>query len=385
MSMFDSMLALLEEASRSQLLEGAVKADKLNQFPVENIELIRRHGLMGAAVPKVAGGLGLEIEQLAAVALVIGKGCLSTALVWSMHSQQVAVLAQSRSGAAAEALEQVVEEGVLIASVTSEVGKGGDIFRALAPIVTQKDGRIAFERTAPTVSYGCQSLYYLVTMRADEQAPDTDVKFVLVSRLDGSVVSTGKWDAMGVRGTQSIPMTFQIKTSAENILPEDFRLMALRYFVPCGQILWAASWLGAVQGLFDRMLEQVAANKKVLGLKLKSDLYVSRIADLKVKLLTIESMLNHTVECYKKFLRHSAGGVDFDLIARVNGLKVSVSEQVVVIVDEILELSGLGKGYRADSSLGVERIYRDLLSAKLMYSNDSLRRSIGIAAIKGFR
>ncbi|MNY03867.1 hypothetical protein D3C86_1365090 [compost metagenome] len=297
----------------------------------------------------------------------------------------MSVLAQSQSSAAVQALEQVVEEGVLIASVTSEVGKGGDIFRALAPIMTQKDGRIAFERTAPTVSYGLQSLYYLVTMRADEQAPDTDVKFVLVSRLDGSVESTGEWDAMGVRGTQSIPMTFQIKTSAENILPENFRLMALRHFVPSGQILWAASWLGAVQGLFDRMLEQVTANKQVLGVKLKSDLYVSRIADLKVKLLAIESMLDHTIECYKRFLRHSTDGVDFDLITRVNGLKVYVSEQVVVIVDKILELSGLGKGYRADPSLGVERLYRDLLSAKLMYSNDSLRRSIGIDAIKGFR
>lgn len=383
--MFDSMLTSLEEASRSQLLEGAVKADKLNQFSVENLALVRRHGLMGAAVPKVTGGLGLEIEQLASVALVIGKGCLSTALVWSMHSQQVSVLAKSQSSAAVQALEQVVEEGVLIASVTSEVGKGGDIFRALAPIMTQKDGRIAFERTAPTVSYGLQSLYYLVTMRADEQAPDTDVKFVLVSRLDGGVESTGEWDAMGVRGTQSIPMTFQIKASAENILPENFRLMALRHFVPSGQILWAASWLGAVQGLFDRMLEQVAANKQVFGVKLKSDLYVSRIADLKVKLLAIESMLDHTIECYKRFLRHSTDGVDFDLITRVNGLKVYVSEQVVVIVDKILELSGLGKGYRADPSLGVERLYRDLLSAKLMYSNDSLRRSIGIDAIKGFR
>jgi acyl-CoA dehydrogenase len=264
------MLTSLEEASRSQLLEGAVKADKLNKFSVENLALVRRHGLMGAAVPKVSGGLGLEIEQLASVALVIGKGCLSTALVWSMHSQQVAVLAQSQSRSAAQALEQVVEEGVLIASVTSEVGKGGDIFRALAPIITQEDGRISFERTAPTVSYGLQSQYYLVTLRADEQAPDSDVKFVLVSRQDGRVESTGEWNAMGVRGTQSIPMTFQIKTSAENILPENFRLMALRYFVPSGQILWAASWLGAVQGLFDRMLEEVAANKQVLGVKLKA-------------------------------------------------------------------------------------------------------------------
>jgi acyl-CoA dehydrogenase len=384
MSRFESLLASLEEASRSQLLAGAIMADKLNQCSLDNLALVRSLGLMGAAVPNDRGGLGLEIEQLASIASVIGKGCLSTALIWSMHTQQVNVLAHSRSRCAAHALEQVVEQGRLVASVTSEAGKGGDIFRALAPIGAQAEGRVSVARTAPTVSYGLQSHYYLVTMRADEHAPETDVRFVLVSREDGDIESTGEWNAMGVRGTQSIPMAFNAVVNVEHVLPENFRSVALRHFVPCGQILWVASWLGAAQGLFERMLEQVAENKHVLSVKLKSDLYVSRVAELKTRLLAIEGFIGHTVALYKKCLSDSIDGVDADLIVRVNALKVYVSEQVVVIVDNILELSGLARGYCVEPSLGVERLYRDLLSAKLMYSNDSLRRSIGIHAIKAF-
>ncbi|MFC6935960.1 hypothetical protein ACFQHO_40505 [Actinomadura yumaensis] len=61
----------------------------------------------------------------------------------------------------------------------------------------------------------------------------------------------------------------------------------------------------------------------------------------------------------------------------INNVKVTASERSFAAVDGLLEIAGLGLGYQQGDGLVLERIFRDLRSASLMYGNRRLLRANG--------
>jgi acyl-CoA dehydrogenase len=380
----DDRFTSLRAASRECFFEWAREADALNCFPERSIECLRELGLMRSAIPQELGGLSFDIEQLCETARLVGQGCLSTALVWSMHTQQLATLTGNGDKKLYPVLRELAKSGALIASVTTERGKGGDLFQAHAALQPHLDGTVSLARIAPIVSYGRHADWYLLTLRASEIALENDVRFVLLNKNDGVITAEGDWHAMGVRGTQSVPMEFSATVSSCRVLASDYRMLVLNYFVPVGQMLWSASWFGCVEGLFFRLMESLFAVRKPFANKLKSDLFVSRVGDIQIKLKSMQAMLALSMQCYSSARKGELAAKE-NLIDTVNALKVYVSEQARQVVDDIMVIAGFASSYLADSPLAIERIYRDILSARLMFSNDVLRRSVGLQTIGALR
>ena len=63
--------------------------------------------------------------------------------------------------------------------------------------------------------------------------------------------------------------------------------------------------------------------------------------------------------------------LDIGWALKLNNLKVGVSESVVQIVHQALQIAGI-LGYKNDSPLSIGRFYRDALSAALMISNERI-------------
>ena len=380
----EDRLAALRTASQERFVEWAHETDTLNCFPRRCIECLRELGLMRAAIPQEQGGLSFNIEQLCETARLIGQGCLSSALIWSMHTQQIATLVGSGDKALHPLLCELAESGALVASVTTEPGKGGDLFKAGAALQQHHDGTVSLARIAPIVSYGDQAGWYLLTLRTSEVAGDDDVRFVLIKRKEGTITVEGDWHALGVRGTQSVPMHFAATVPGTRILAGDYRALVLNHFVPTGQILWSASWYGCAEGLFSRLMESMFAARQPLVDKLRSDLFVTRIANIRIQLMTMQAMLELAMRRYD-LARQGVPDAQRDLISIVNSLKIHVSEQAHQIVNEIITIAGFAASYLVNSPLAIERIYRDILSARLMFSNDVLRRSIGLQTVQALR
>src|SRR4051794_26143750 len=70
----------------------APNIDLENRFPAETIEALREAGLLGLLVPKTADGMGGRFSDACEIAVTLGRECLSTALIWAMHSQQIAIM-----------------------------------------------------------------------------------------------------------------------------------------------------------------------------------------------------------------------------------------------------------------------------------------------------
>src|SRR2546421_1415313 len=107
-------------------------------------------------VPSELGGTGVSFEAVARACCELGRRCSSTAMVFAMHQIQLATMVRHLEGAPwfEEYLRRTTAEQRLIASVTSEIGTGGDMGRSIAPVTPAGDGQLELVKQAPTVSYG---------------------------------------------------------------------------------------------------------------------------------------------------------------------------------------------------------------------------------------
>lgn len=365
--------------ARTVLRTWARAVDAEGRFPAESVDGLRRAGLLAPFVPVHLGGLGGGFSAFAAIAASLGEECLSTALIWAMHGQQVAVLARHSAESQREALAAIVRDGLLVASVTTEAGKGGELLAACSPLVPSADG-FRIHRAAPIVSYGAEASYFLVTMRAAADRPPNDVRLVLVERGDGEIRVTGGWDAMGMRGTRSVPMAFDVTVPPGRILAAPFPQIAAQSLVPAGHVGWSAAWFGAARGAFTRFVRLVRRHGAPGRGGPPSGLFFHRLAELRTRLDLVRALLERVAARLDSLTARdlpASAYSDIGHAIELNNLKLVSSSESFAVVDGLIELAGLGQGYLREQPSDLERVFRDLRSATLMFHNDRLLEANG--------
>lgn len=373
------LIQTAESVSREVLFRWADDVDRQGRFPRESIEALGAAGYLAYFVPRRLGGLEGDVQTFWRLAALFGEGCLSTALIWAMHCQQVAVLADHAADVFADQLISVARDGALVASVTSEEGKGGDLLTAVCALTAEAD-RLRLQRYAPTVSYGAQAGLFLITARASPDRPPNDVRLVLATPSDGTLRVAGEWQAMGMRGTCSVPMRFDLTLAPSRVLQPPFRHMALQTMIPIGHLGWAGAWFGAARGACNRFVQRLRSPTDPARRKLHSDLFTHRLARLRLSLDLLEALLQRVAAHLDLLRRQEAAIQEYQQISytiALNNLKLAGSELSFAIIDGLVELAGLQQGYLQEQSLGLERTFRDLRAAALMFHNDRLLEANG--------
>ncbi len=359
------------------LAEQAAETDRLGRFPSTAVRSLRESGLMGLLVPTAYGGLGGSLVDLVQVAQELAGRCLATAMVWAMHCQQVETLALHAKPSLAERLLPRIASGTTyLASVTTERGTGGHLLTAEAPLTGAEP--LAIRREAPVVTGGAHADGFLVTMRASEDASPSAVSLVYAERDQLRVEVRGCWDALGMRGTESVPLYLEGVVPADQVVGEagSFRELAIETFIPAGHLAWAACWLGAARAAYAGVVSLLRRPGRQ-GLNVGSELLTARLArarlDLEVTSAYLKSTLNEVLGLRAEGV--SLGGVATQV--HLNCLKIVASERCFAAVDRLVQLVGLSGGYLRASEVPLERHLRDLRSASLNYSNDRLLTATG--------
>jgi acyl-CoA dehydrogenase len=367
----EAPLAAAGRIARDVSRGAAASVDRDNRFAAESIAAVREAGLLGLLVPRDAGGSGARFTVACDIAAILGRECLSTALIWAMHSQQVAIIADHAVRQWRDVLADIAARGVLVASATSEPDKGGALLRARAAL-RPDGGRVLVDRPSPMVSYGAEAGYCLATMRRAPESAETDVCFVLLERGDGQV--TGDWHAMGMRGTQTVAMHFSASVPGDRVLSADIRRVASATAIPAAHLGWTWAWYGAARGALDRFVGLLRSDARERR-RCASDLFMAGLAETRLSLDLLESMLLRLTQHYE-WIRATAATPapqeDPDWMIALNGVKVAGSRICCAAVDSLVDLAGMGRGYVQDDTLALERVLRDLRSARLMISNDRL-------------
>lgn len=361
------------------LAEHARQVDAEARFPAESLAALRDSGLMGLLVPTRYGGLGAGLAELAEVAQILASGCLSSAMIWSMHCQQTDAVVRFGTQELRERLLPRIAAGtVYLGSITSEKETGGHLLTSAAPL--REDGNdVQVERDAPIVTGGAVADGFLMTMRDAPDAPAHAVTLVYADRDRLEVEVSGDWNPLGMRGTHSVALRLKGTVPHHNIIGERgaFSRVAVGAFIPLGHIGWAACWLGAARQALSELITVFRSPRRPSSTNLRSDLFAERLARIRIDLETVSAYLR---QCVDMVSRRRAEGDDLTSTSvqiHLNTLKVLASELTYRAADQCVSLAGLGLGYRADSPVPLERHLRDLRSAALNYANDRLLTATG--------
>jgi acyl-CoA dehydrogenase len=364
------LLARAKRIASEVAAKHAADVDAKSRFPAETFDAAREAQLLSAAVPVELGGAGASLTELTEMCYILGQACGSSAMVLAMHHIQVGLLVRHTRGVPYfEAyLRELVEKQLLMASVTSEVGIGGDT-RSSICAVERANGRFTLVKDATTVSYGAHAADLLITARRAADSAPSDQVLVLARKDEMTLECKGVWDTMGMRGTCSPPFLVTATGSEEQIFPCPYADASAETMVPYSHILWAGLWAGIATDAMNRAAAFVRAEaRKKPGTVPPT---ATRLAELSVMMQTLRANV-------------WAAAADFDALGddrqplqgmgwalRCNNLKIATSEAMHLAVHKALQIIGI-MGYRNGTPFSVGRQYRDSLSAALMVGNERI-------------
>jgi acyl-CoA dehydrogenase len=350
--------------------------DRDARFPHESIEALRAERALSAFLPTELGGGGVSFEAIAHACFELGRRCGASAMVFAMHQIKVVSIARHLDEAPwFEAyLRDLAAEQRLIASVTSEIGTGGDMGRSVAAVTPAPEGMCTFEKQAPTVSYGQHADDLLVTLRRAPDAEPSDQVMVVVRREQISLDQTGSWDPLGMRGTCSPGFVVRAEFTPEQVLPTPFPRVMSETMVPVTHILWSHLWLGIATDAFDRARAFVrAAAKQKPGqtppVALRLSHLMSELSLLRAEVgLALDEFVAIADEPGRERLATMATALRF------NNLKIAASEQAPRVCQGALSVCGI-MGFKNDTPYSVGRHLRDTMSACLMIANERIHQT----------
>ncbi|MGI9146870.1 MAG: acyl-CoA dehydrogenase family protein [Chloroflexota bacterium] len=367
------MLKDVHQIAAAVAAQNAAEVDREARFPEEFLVEAKKAKLLGAYVPTELGGLGCGISDLSAMCTALAQSCSASGMVLAMHHIQVACLVHHGLGTPElrSYLSDLAERQLLIASVTSEVGVGGDMRSSVCALEVGPRG-YALTKDATTISYGQQADDLLITTRRSPDASSSDQLLVLVRNADFTLERKSSWDTIGMRGTCSPSFRVSARVDANHVLAVPFADIASQTMVPVSHILWASTWLGIAAGAVHRAGTFVREQaRRTPGVVPPTAL---RLAEAWSELQIMRSGVRELGTEYQELLRSPEGLQQTLTVAfalKVNNLKLAASRQVVDIVQLALLICGIA-GYKNDSRFSLGRQLRDAHSAALMVGNDRI-------------
>ena len=374
MTVSDSLDAATLAASRVAA-EHADAVDRANRIPEQALAAMRGESLLSLLVPSALGGQGRSLSQVASVCHALAQSCGSSAMIFAMHQIQVACIVAhgQRSDWHRSLLQRLCREQLLLGSVTSEQGTGGNIHASIC-CVEPSEGGVALAKDATTISYGAYSDALLITARRNHDAAASDQVMIVGLRDDYTLERTSNWDALGMRGTCSEGFKLHMTADPDQILPTAFADIASQTMLPVSHLLWASVWLGIAADAVARArnyLRQQARNGR--GALSPGAHRLARGVGL---LQLMQSRLSMALKDYEAAYAAGPKPLPLAFTADMNNLKTTVSELCLEVVQHAFMVCGIS-AYKNGSEYSLGRHIRDLLSAPIMINNDRMLESTG--------
>ena len=364
----DAQKALRDQAREISLREicpQAAETDGQQRFPRRAVDCLAKLGMLGVAVPKVWGGMGLDTIASALMIEELAAACASTAAIVSVQSLLVAepILrfgseAQKRdwlpalgSGARLGCFALTELGG---SAVATQARREGDVF-VLA-------GSKSFVTCAPVADV---ALVFAVTKPGQEK---TLSAFLVPTKTAG--VSFGPAHSkLGLRGAVSSSLTFDdVRVPAASLLgSEGAGREVLRFAIDGGRIGAAALCLGIARAAFS------AATRYALDRRTNGEA-ISEHQAIQFKLADMSTYIDAArLLTWRAAASRDAGGA---VGAHASMAKLVASEAASRVASDAVQVLG-GNGCLVD--FAVERHFRDAKVTEIYEGTSEIQR-LGIAS-----
>jgi acyl-CoA dehydrogenase len=354
--------------------EHADDVDRAGRIPEETIRALQAERLMGLLVPASLDGPGRSMSQVASICHAVAQSCGSSAMIYAMHQIQVACLVAHGMESAwhRDLMRRVCNEQLLLGSVTSEVGTGGNTQASICAVELDGD-RARVAKAATTISYGARSDVLLITARRGPDSAANDQVMVVAPRANYTLDKTGGWDALGMRGTCSEAFQVRFDGGVQQILPVPFADISGQTMLPVSHLLWASVWLGIATGAMNRARAYLRQQVRGRG---NISMMTHRLARGVGLLQLMQARLSQSLRDYDGVFAVGGEPLPLGFTADMNNLKTTVSELCLEAVQHAFMVCGIN-AYKNNTEFSLGRHVRDLMSAPVMINNDRMLESTG--------
>ena len=372
---FRHWVAVADSLGREKFAERASAIDREARFPFENYRDLRDSGLLALTVPREHGGIGADSLTYAVVLSRIAKGCASTGLTFNMHCAIVDFLLQIAGPEQQQRyFGEVVRNGAVFASITSEPGSSFRDKLAIRTSIRREDGRYRLNGTKHFCSLSTGATYYFTWSLLDGAEDITDGLLNVLIRADQPGVEiVHDWDTLGMRGTVSNSIRFHdVEILPEDVVGEPGAILGK------DMSIWSLGYTGVYFGIAEAAYEfcvEYVKRSKFRGMS-ETLAFDPRIQRQVGEMATLLESARRAVERLG-MLRGNASKTELAFI--LNQAKYLATEAAKEIAERAVRLTG-GRGLLR--SLPLERHFRDALAGVVMPpANDRCLETVGKIAL----
>jgi acyl-CoA dehydrogenase len=348
---------------------NASDVDSSNRFPIEAVDAMREAGLLRSMIAVDEGGLGASLDDVAGAITEIGRWCSSSGMILAMHSIQVACLVRHGDSDTMGAYRRkVAEEGLLLASATTEVGIGGDVRSSSCAVELEVDS-FHLRKQAPVISYGAYADAIFATARRTPDSAPNDQVLVICEKEGYTLEQTTEWNALGFRGTSSSGFVLDAEGPSDLVFSTPYSDISAQTMLPVSHILWSSLWLGMAAEADARARRFVQnAARKTPGVVPANGI---RLAELAITFQQLHDIVHGARSRFRDADVDPDLGRAIGYATSMNSLKVAASGLLVEVIQKALLICGMA-GYANGSPFSLGRLLRDAYGAQLMVNNDRI-------------
>ncbi len=366
------LAAAADRLARDKFAARAAGYDTAAEFPAENYIDLQASNLLTLRVPVEYGGHGVNPLTFAMCILAVARGCPSTALTLTMHTNVLGsfVAGLGRPEQCWRYFGEAVKFGRLFASITSEPGASArERFVLSTTFTPNSSGGYRVEGVKHFCSLADAADYFFVSgiVRGSPGGADNIISAMIPGDSSGVSV-TGQWDAVGMRATASHSVSYDTEVSIDEVFGPPGRLLTADW--GSFSLGYAAVYLGIAEAAYEYITEYASSRTWTPDGEtiIHHPVTQRTVGEMSIAIQSGRLMLIDAALTDREADPTAA-------VLAVNRAKQHCAEVGVAVTDAAMRLAG-GGGLLKSSPL--ERLRRDALSGPVMPpSNDRCLETIG--------
>lgn len=342
------------ELARGAIAARAAEVDRTEEYPWENVRLLKEAGLMGMTIPVAYGGMGLGyldavlvIEQMAQVCGVTARivveanmGAISAILRYGSEAQKRLAVDLVLDGDKPAICITEPEAGSAASEMTTRADKRGDVY-----VLNGKKHWIT--------GGGVSRLHLIFARVFDEAGEEQGIAGFIAVRGQAKGLEIGRRSrAMGLRGIPETEILFrdlEVPAAMALIPPEGVRrgFAGLMNAYNSQRVGAATVALGLAEGSYELALERTKTREQFGRPIAEFQGLQWMLADMSIGIAAARALI------YQAASNNPEGFPDATQAAQA---KVFTSEMAIKVTNDALQIFG-AEGYGRD--LPLERMVRD--------------------------
>ena len=352
----------------------AIDIDEEERFPVETLNEMKNHQLMGIVIPEKFGGLGANTEAYSDTIRILSQACATTGVILSAHTSlcTAPIYAFGNEEQKNKYLPKLCRGEYLGAFALTEAGAGTDASMQKTTAVNMGDYYLLNGNKVFITNAGYADIYIIFAMTDPSKGTKGISAFIIEKDMEGFTVGP-KEKKMGIRGSSTCELIFKnVIVPKENLLGEvgkGFKIAM--HTLDGGRIGIAAQALGIAEGAFEKTLCYIKKRKQ----------FNTRIADFQHTQFVIADMKTK-LEAGRLLLTQACKDKDQGLPYNVSAAmaKLYNSRISVEITDQCIQLLG-GCGYVRDYE--IERYHRDAKITEIYEGTSEVQKMVIAGKVLG--